>query len=69
MALVERWRSDPLPHKRVPVVIEDKANGPAIVSELRGLVPGLVAWNPGQDSKEPRAVCQPDRRIGRLAAA
>lgn len=56
VALVERWRADPLPHKRVSrVVIEDKANGPAIVSELRGLVPGLVAWNPGQDSKESRA--------------
>jgi len=35
-------------------LIEDKANGPAILSVLEGKVPGLVAVNPGSDSKEAR---------------
>lgn len=35
-------------------VIEDKANGPAIIEALKSEVPGLVAFNP-QGSKEERA--------------
>jgi len=35
-------------------LIEDKANGPAILSVLEGKVPGLVPVNPGSDSKEAR---------------
>lgn len=35
-------------------IIEDKANGPAVIEVLKHQVPGLVAWNP-QGSKEERA--------------
>ena len=35
-------------------IIEDKANGPAIVSSLEGKVPGLIEW-PVRGSKESRA--------------
>jgi len=35
--------------------IEDKANGPAIIDDLRSEVPGLIAWNP-ETSKESRAI-------------
>lgn len=35
-------------------LIEDKANGPAIISALKDKVTGLVAVNPGSDSKEAR---------------
>lgn len=35
------------------VVVEDKANGPAIISELRGMVPGILPYTP-QGSKEAR---------------
>lgn len=35
-------------------LVEDKANGPAIISVLQDKVPGLVAVNPGSDSKEAR---------------
>lgn len=35
-------------------LIEDKANGPAIISALDGKVAGLVPVNPGSDSKEAR---------------
>jgi predicted phage terminase large subunit-like protein len=35
-------------------VIEDKANGPAIISQLRKKVPGVIAYTP-KDSKEARA--------------
>lgn len=37
------------------VLVEDKANGPAIINMLKGKVPGLVAVDPGKDSKESRA--------------
>lgn len=37
------------------VVIEDKANGPAVISLLKRDVPGLIAWNPGTASKYERA--------------
>lgn len=54
--LVDRWRKDPRPGRRASrIVIEDKANGPAIVSAISRAVPGVIAWNPGQDSKEARA--------------
>lgn len=35
--------------------VEDKANGPAVIAELRREVSGLVPVNPGRDSKESRA--------------
>lgn len=37
------------------IYIEDKANGPAIIDNLKGAVPGLIPINPGKDSKESRA--------------
>lgn len=35
-------------------IVEDKANGPAVISMLKSQVPGLVEYNP-KDSKEARA--------------
>jgi predicted phage terminase large subunit-like protein len=37
-----------------PVLIEDKANGPAIISSLKGKVPGVIPFDP-EGSKESRA--------------
>lgn len=37
------------------VLVEDKANGPALVSELKKEIPGLIAWDPGKNSKAERA--------------
>lgn len=42
---------EPVPQKKL---IEDKANGPAIINELRSEIPGLVAFEP-HGSKEARA--------------
>jgi predicted phage terminase large subunit-like protein len=36
-------------------VVEDKANGTAVIDTLRREIPGMVPWSPGQDSKEGRA--------------
>lgn len=36
-------------------LIEDKANGPAIITRLSGILPGITAINPGRASKEERA--------------
>ena len=40
--------------KVVRKLIEDKANGPAIISSLKDSVPGIIAINP-KESKESRA--------------
>jgi predicted phage terminase large subunit-like protein len=46
------------------VVVEDKANGPAIMEELEKLIPGLVSENP-KDGKEQRAaVMEPQVEAG-----
>lgn len=36
-------------------LIEDKANGPSIISHLQSVMTGLIAYNPGRDSKKSRA--------------
>ena len=36
-------------------LVEDKANGPAVISTLKSEISGLLAINPGSDSKESRA--------------
>jgi predicted phage terminase large subunit-like protein len=42
-------------HPGAAIYVEDKANGPAVVEMLQGEIPGVIAWDPGQDSKESRA--------------
>lgn len=39
----------------VTKLIEDKANGPSIISHLKKEITGLEEYNPGRDSKESRA--------------
>jgi predicted phage terminase large subunit-like protein len=39
----------------MPILIEDKANGPAVISSLENVISGIVAVNP-QGSKEARAL-------------
>lgn len=40
--------------KCTAIYVEDKANGPAVISVLRNSIPGMIAVNPGKDSKESR---------------
>lgn len=48
-------------------LIEDKANGPAIINELSGSIPGLVPIKVGSDSKYSRAVaCTPAFAAGNV---
>lgn len=42
------------PHATAKLV-EDKANGPAIIDTLKHEIPGIIAVSPGADSKEARA--------------
>jgi hypothetical protein len=37
-------------------LIEDKANGPAIITRLTGVIPGITPFSPGSDSKTARAI-------------
>lgn len=48
LAMREKWP------KISYILIEDKANGPAIISRLRSIVPGIIAINP-EGGKESRA--------------
>jgi predicted phage terminase large subunit-like protein len=36
-------------------IVEDKANGTAVIDVLKSEIPGMIPFNPGQDSKEARA--------------
>ena len=48
-------------------VVEDKANGPAVINQLRSEISGMIALNPGSDSKEARWMsCQPMVEAGNL---
>jgi hypothetical protein len=48
-------------------LIEDKANGPAIITRLSGVIPGITPYKPGTDSKRTRAVAmQPVQERGDL---
>lgn len=54
-------------HPQVPAwVVEDKANGPGIISELRNEIAGILPFSP-QDSKEARAhACAPTLAAGNV---
>lgn len=53
------------PH-RIAVLVEDKANGPAVIETLQGTVPGMVAINP-EGGKIARAFAmQPEQEAGNI---
>lgn len=37
-------------------IVEKKANGAAVISTLKGSISGIIAYDPGRDSKEARAI-------------
>lgn len=47
--MINRW-----PEARARIV-EDKANGPAIIDRMSRMIEGIIPWNPGTDSKVSRA--------------
>lgn len=48
-------------------LVEDKANGPAVISTLKHKIPGFIPFNPGKDSKESRAAAiSPQVEAGNL---
>lgn len=47
-AMKKRWPTS------MPILIEDKANGPAVISTVRGTISGIIAVNP-EGGKEARA--------------
>lgn len=49
------------------IVIEDKANGPAVITTLKHEITGIIPYNPGSDSKEARAAaCTPQIEAGNV---
>jgi phage terminase large subunit-like protein len=52
------------PEARIKL-IEDAANGPAIISRLKGSIPGITEFDPGRTSKDERAAAiQPIQKRG-----
>lgn len=48
-------------------VIEDKANGPALIDDLKNEISGLIPWNPGRLSKEERVyIVEPLYEAGQI---
>lgn len=48
-------------------LIEDKANGPAVITTLQHEISGIIPYNPGSDSKEARAAaCTPQIESGNV---
>lgn len=48
-------------------LIEDKANGPAVITTLKHEISGIIPYNPGSDSKEARAyACTPSIEAGNV---
>lgn len=45
VTMINRW-----PEARARI-IEDKANGPAIIDRMSRMTEGIIPWNPGSDSK------------------
>ena len=56
----------PFPPSRV--VVEAKANGEALIDDLRGVIPGLVGWNPDKfgDKVQRAWAAQPLQEAGQL---
>lgn len=49
------------------ILVEDKANGPAVIDTLRDKVPGVVAVDPGSKGKQARAsACTPQVEAGQV---
>ncbi len=60
VGLVERWP------RAVAKLVEDTANGPAIIAMLKGRIPGIIAV-PARDSKTARAkAASPEARAGNI---
>lgn len=48
-------------------LVEDKANGSAVINTLKSEIPGIIAWNPGTSSKTARAMSiQPQVEAGNV---
>ena len=59
-ALTAKWPD------AITKIIEDKANGPAIMSKLRGEIPGFHAWEPSGDKASRLYSAQPRCQAGNI---
>lgn len=65
LTLCKVWRA--LFPNAVAFLVEDKANGPAVINTLQKEIPGMIGWNPGGASKLERGyACQPQMDAGQV---
>lgn len=50
----------------VAFVVEDKANGPAVIETMQGDIPGLVGYNPQGDKHARGYACQPQQEAAQV---
>jgi len=58
---VARW-----PHAGVNTVVENRANGPEIIAQLRKEIPGVFPENPSIDKTQRAEACEPDFESGNV---
>ncbi len=64
------WVERTYPARRTHAkLVEDKANGPAVISQLRRRVPGLIAVDPQGDKVARARAVAPDVEAGRRGSS
>jgi predicted phage terminase large subunit-like protein len=58
---VQRW-----PHAGVNTIVENRANGPEIIAQLRKEIPGVFPENPSLDKTKRAEACEPDFESGNV---
>lgn len=64
MLTMREWALDRWPHARITTLIENRANGPEIITQLRKEVPGVLPYNPSIDKTQRAEACEPDFESG-----
>lgn len=64
MLTLRDWVTARWPHAAVTTLIENRANGPEIVEQLRKEIPGVIPDNPSIDKIARAEACEPDFESG-----
>lgn len=60
------WATARWPHAGVNTIVENRANGPEIIAQLRKEIPGVIPENPSIDKTQRAEACEPDFESGNI---
>lgn len=58
------WATERWPHAGVTTLVENRANGPEIIAQLRKELPGVIPYDPSIDKVLRAEACEPDFESG-----